>query len=279
MSGIIFLGTNDLPSIREFYLRRVGMEPWLEQEDCIILRHGNLLLGFCQRAEIQKGGIITIVHRTPEEVDRSYDALREKGATPPVENPKYGIYHFFTPDPEGRTLEFQAFLHPVPLYAEGLDLLANRRSIRHFTDTPVPDGVMASIFGSCRYSPTSCNSESHSYVVVRNREVLEFIAATRGSSSAPVGRSPFAVAVCADPAKTRRPEQDGCIAAYHFLLACWTHGVGTCWIAAMDRDDVKDRLSIPREQYLATVTPVGYPARMPETPPRRPTAELVRILE
>ena len=30
-----------------------------------------------------------------------------------VTNEQYQIYQFFAEDPEGRTLEFQAFLHPV----------------------------------------------------------------------------------------------------------------------------------------------------------------------
>ena len=33
---------------------------------------------------------------------------------PPRENPDYRIYHFFARDPEGRSLEFQSFLHELP---------------------------------------------------------------------------------------------------------------------------------------------------------------------
>lgn len=286
MSGIIFLGTNDLDGIRDYYINQVGMELWLEQADCIILRHGNLLLGFCQRGEVQKGGIITIFYPNAEDVDQRYEELRSGSDTgpganqqdPPKRNPKYDIYHFFTQDPEGRTVEFQAFLHRTPTFIEGMELLATRRSIRRFTEAEVPESVLASIFESCRFSPTSCNSEPHYYIIIRDREVIDFLVSRRGSSSVPIGRSPFAVAICSDPGRTSRPEQDGCIAAYHFVLACWTHGVGTCWIADMDRDDVKERLGIPLSHYIATVTPVGYPARIPKAPPRMPASELVRTI-
>ena len=87
----------------------------------------------------------------------------------------------------------------------------------------------------------------------------------------------MAVAICSDPALTKRYVQDGCIAAYHFILSAWFHGLGTCWIAAMDADAVKDRLGIPRDQYVATVTPVGYPEQTPvKTPERKPVSWFLR---
>jgi nitroreductase len=86
------------------------------------------------------------------------------------------------------------------------------------------------------------------------------------------------VAITSDPRKSKRYVQDGCIAAYHFLLSAWLYGLGTCWIAAMDREDVKDALHIPQDHYIATVTPVGYPAESPAPPERRPKDEMVRII-
>lgn len=40
--------------------------------------------------------------------------LGDIATTGPRENTKYRIYHFFGVDPEGRTVEFRHFLHPVP---------------------------------------------------------------------------------------------------------------------------------------------------------------------
>jgi hypothetical protein len=42
-----------------------------------------------------------------------YDQLKQISTSEPAVNEKYQIYNFFTKDPEGRTLEFQAFLHPI----------------------------------------------------------------------------------------------------------------------------------------------------------------------
>jgi nitroreductase len=160
---------------------------------------------------------------------------------------------------------------------DGKELLTTRRSVRNFTNEPVSEETLWEVFEVCRYSPTSRNSESYSFIVVRDRETIEWLSGVRGMNTAPIGRAKAAVAVVADPAISRRHVQDGCIAAYHFLLASWFFGLGTCWIAAMDRDDVKEKLGIPRNHYVATVTPVGYPAETPHVPRRKSVEEMVRF--
>lgn len=89
------------------------MYVWLEQEDCIILSHGNLLLGFCDRESPEINGMITFFYPSKEDVDAMYEMLSHIATSEPKENEKYEIYQFFAQDPEGRVIEFQAFLHPI----------------------------------------------------------------------------------------------------------------------------------------------------------------------
>ena len=221
--------------------------------------------------------MLTFFYDTKEEVDEVYSVARESAIDAPRENEKYNIYQFFAKDPEGRTLEFQAFLSPVEPFETGDDLLVTRRSIRSFTNIDISDDLLTKVFELCRYSPTSWNAQSFYYLVIRERETLEFLAGLRGSSSAPIAKAPLAVAVCTDPNKTKRPEQDGCIAAYHFVLAAKLYGLGTCWIAAMDRQDAKAALDVPQHHHVATITPVGYPDESPGVPERREVPEFVRF--
>ena len=115
MSGIIFFKTQRIDDLEKFYTGMLDMSVWLRQEDCIILRHQNLLLGFCTRAEADRAGMITIFYTTRQEVDVIYDRLKEIAGAAPEVNEKYRIYHFFAQDPEKRVLEFQCFLHPVDI--------------------------------------------------------------------------------------------------------------------------------------------------------------------
>ncbi|WP_254863469.1 VOC family protein [Halovivax gelatinilyticus] len=111
MSGIVFFGTEAHDRIVDFYVEQLGAEIWLEQPDCTILRYDNQLLGFCARDRAETDGTITFVSETRDAIDDRYDALAEYARGKPVENERYRIYQFFADDPEGRTLEFQAFLH------------------------------------------------------------------------------------------------------------------------------------------------------------------------
>ena len=115
MPGIIFFKTGNIITLSDFYTNKIGMTVWLRQEDCIILRHGNMLLGFCTRDEIEVTGMITFFFDTQKEVDDMYERLIDIATTQPEINKKYNIYQFFARDPEGRALEFQYFLHPVAL--------------------------------------------------------------------------------------------------------------------------------------------------------------------
>jgi len=278
VSGMLFMGTRNLDDIKDFYISKIGMDLWLEQEDCIVLQHGNLLLGFCTRKDVDTEGIITFFYDSTQKVDEMYVKFRDLAIGEPKMNDIYQIYHFFTKDPENRKVEFQYFLNPVNSYLLGDEVLVKRRSIRHFEEKDVPEDLLRKIFELCRYSPTSRNSESYYYVVVRDRKKIEFLASLRGSSSAPIKRAPLAIAVAVDPEKTRRLPEDGCIAAYHFILAAKAFGLGTCWIAAMDRDDAKKALGIPKEHYIATITPLGYPAESPQASRKRSVEDIVTFI-
>jgi len=116
MAGIFFLKTENLARILEFYTGRVGMTVWLEQPDITILRHENLLIGFQQHDTSDVAGVITFFYPGKDDVDAMYESLRDVALDHPRTNERYRIYNFFARDPDGRTIEFQHFLHELPAY-------------------------------------------------------------------------------------------------------------------------------------------------------------------
>jgi hypothetical protein len=109
MSGIIFFRTRMLDKLKEFYTNHLECTIWMDQEDCIILQHENLLLGFCQREESDLNGMITFYYPSKKDVDELYRKFKSTADKSPRDNPRYPIYHFFARDPENRILEFQFF--------------------------------------------------------------------------------------------------------------------------------------------------------------------------
>ena len=276
MSAIIFFKTRNLDKLRSFYIDQIGCRLWLDQGDCLILRHGNQLLGFCQRDIAETEGMITFFYQSQSEIDRLYEHFRSSSISAPVMNEKYNIYQFFAHDPEGRSLEFQYFNHSLPGFLNGDEILLTRRSTRKFKADMVPDEVLNQILEICRFAPTSKNSQSYYFKFLTDPEIRQKVSEVRGKSSSSIHNAPLAVAICSDPELSLRHIQDGCIAAYHFLLTAKYFGLGTCWIAAMDREDVKRMLAIPQEHYIATVTPLGYPLKQNEAPERHTRDWFVR---
>jgi hypothetical protein len=113
MAGILFQTTKNLSKIIDFYTTKIKAKIWIKQNDCIILKHDNFLLGFCQREKISTGCLITFFYQTKQEVDTMFQILKDHAVTTPTKNTKYNIYQFFAKDPEDRDLEFQAFFHEI----------------------------------------------------------------------------------------------------------------------------------------------------------------------
>ena len=111
--GIVFFNTTRLEEIKEFYIDQLGCKLWIDQGNCAILRYGNLLVGFCAGKKSEPEAVITFFFESREGVDRQYQKFKSIAIAPPKENKKYRIYHFYARDPEGRSIEFQYFMHPI----------------------------------------------------------------------------------------------------------------------------------------------------------------------
>ncbi len=278
MAGMMILSTRILKELQAFYVEKVGMELYEVHEDLVVLRHDNLLVGLRPSSSSDSAsGTLHLWVPSPQEVDQRYSMLKPYARGVPEWSTSPRAYGFTAQDPEGRALiiQYQPGVH-FPFFMSDR-LLVTRRSIREFTEDPVPDDLLWKIFELSRFAPTSRNSQSYTYWVIRDRGLLDYLGQIRKESD-PISRAPMAIAITADPQKSKRYEQDAVIAAYHLMLAAWTFGLGTCWIAAMNRPDVKEALGIPMDHYVATVTPLGFPKFVPEAPPRRPAEAMVRFV-
>lgn len=276
MAGIVFCRTTDLKPLRDFYTTKLGCELWLHQGDIIILRHGNFLVGFHDQDQADTDSLITFFYDTPEKVDVAYQSLESVAQAPPKHNPTYQIYHFFAVDPDGRRVECQYFEHGIASYRAGDSLLASRRSVREFTDQQVSQEVIDYLIDLCRFAPSYSNLQPYYFKIVRDVEQRTELCRLNSDENCPLAEAGLAVAIICDPEKSPQHLQDGCVAAYHFMLAAWFHGLGTCWLSGFDTREAKQLLDIPASHTVIMITPLGYPTEVKTPPPRRLPDELLR---
>jgi catechol-2,3-dioxygenase len=114
--GIVFFKAHDPDTLESFYTETIGCTLWLDQGACKIFQHGNMLFGFCRADEKDQQGVITFFYPERSQVDQMYRTLQEIALGAPKMNEKFNIYHFYARDPEGRSIEFQYFNHPLKSY-------------------------------------------------------------------------------------------------------------------------------------------------------------------
>ena len=137
------------------------------------------------------------------------------------------------------------------------ECIRKRRDIRSYIKEDVPDDTIKKIIEAGRLAPSAMNRQPWHFIVIKNKDMLEELSQFCVSGRFMVDAS-FAVVVVTEPVN-KWHEIDGARAVQNMALAAWNEGVGCCWIAAIDREKVKERLNIPRNLHVLTILPFGYP--------------------
>ena len=156
------------------------------------------------------------------------------------------------------------------------ECLRDRRTVRQFKPTPVPETTLAKILNAARWAPSSRNQQPWHLVVVRNREALAQIGQIAGTGSF-IAEAPLAIAVVMENAD--QPQMDGGRALQQMEIMAWSEGLGTCFVTLTEeeRQKIVELLKIPAALDLITVLPFGY---RPDDfrgrgTPRKPLSEMV----
>ncbi len=138
-----------------------------------------------------------------------------------------------------------------------LECIRKRRDIRSYLKKDVADDVIRKIIEAGRLAPSAMNLQPWHFIVIKNKDTLKELGKFCISGRFVVDAS-FAVVIITEPSN-KWHEIDGTRAVQNMSLAAWNEGVGTCWIGAIDREKVKERLNIPKNLHILTILPFGYP--------------------
>ena len=168
--------------------------------------------------------------------------------------------------------------------AETIEFLRTLRTVRRFTDEPVPQSALDDLLSVARWSGSARNLQPWVFVVVRDPQTLHRLAKLEGYVSHLNG-APLAIVLVMDghPEMVEQETFDEGVLSQRLQLAAQVHGLGSAigWFHGVGRQTAKDILGIPPERLVRTALSFGYEdvgaegARSHPPQARKPLAEIV----
>ncbi len=161
------------------------------------------------------------------------------------------------------------------------DLAASRYSVRSYANTPISPEILETVLTAGTIAPSACNIQPWTFIVVTSEEVRQ------GMGSVYIRdwflTAPVYIIVCVSKsAAWKRADGlsyamvDAALAMDHMILAATEQGLGTCFIAAFDRNAAVQLLRIPADWEPILITPLGYPLATPPQKKRKLLSDVVR---
>jgi nitroreductase len=145
------------------------------------------------------------------------------------------------------------------------ELIRTRRSIRKFTDEPVPDDIVNKIIEAGTWAPSGLNNQPWKFAVIRDDELKIKISHLTHYSKIVLGANVL-IAVFLDNSlsydRTKDAQAIGaCI--QNMLLFIHSLGLGAVWLGQIlkNKDKVLELLDGPGEYELMAVIALGHPAK------------------
>lgn len=144
------------------------------------------------------------------------------------------------------------------------EAIEKRYSVRAYEDRPVDEEALGRILNAGRIAPSGRNDQAWKFVVTRDRERIESLAAS--AEQAWMAQAQVVIAVVStDPEKIMHCDVpagpvDCAIAIDHMTLAAVAEGMGTCWIGHFDQDASRQLLGVPATAKIIELLTLGYPA-------------------
>ncbi|MCK4261895.1 nitroreductase family protein [bacterium] len=152
------------------------------------------------------------------------------------------------------------------------EAICKRRTIRRFSQEPVPKEILEKLIKAARLAPSAANLQPCEYVVVDEPGLIEQVFKTlrwagyivpRGDP--PEGERPVAyIVVLLNKEKVKAGgERDAAASIGNIVLAALEEGIGSCWLGSIERETLRGILNIPNRCDIDSVVALGYPKESP----------------
>jgi nitroreductase len=154
------------------------------------------------------------------------------------------------------------------------DLILGLRAIRSYRPDPLAAADLGAILEAARWTGSSKNRQSWSFIAVTERDQIEALAKC-GDFTDPVRASAATIVIVQEPGGN---EFDLGRAAQNIMLAAKAIGVASCPITLHRDDDARMVLEVPDDRRCRYAVALGYPGAQSTAARgggRKPTETLV----
>jgi len=150
--------------------------------------------------------------------------------------------------------------------------ICTRRSVRRFQQKTVPTNLLEDILNAGRLAPSGSNLQPCEFIVIDNKQLvrtifpwLKWAAYISPQGNPKRGEEPVVyVVVLINLLKKRKGgEADAAASIQNMLNTAWGYGIGSCWLASMNKNKIKKSLKIPHHFKLMAIIAFGYPKEQP----------------
>lgn len=154
-----------------------------------------------------------------------------------------------------------------------IETMRHRRSVRKYTDEALKDEDIEMILDAALTSASGHGKRPWSFIVVKDREMLEKLSKSRMEGSAKMlANAQRAIIVSGNAELSDTWVEDCSIALTNMQLMCDSLGLGSCWVQIRMRrhseeisadDYVRNLLKIPEPYKIQAILSIGVPAVHP----------------
>jgi nitroreductase len=143
------------------------------------------------------------------------------------------------------------------------EAISRKRMVREFADRPLEPDHLVRILNAGRRAASSKNLQRWDFIICREREHLEELAAVGPWAGHLAGAAVAIGLVTPDPAAADSPLSvtfDLGMAAGNMMLAAWELGIGSVPATAYEQDVARRLLGYPDDHHCEYLISFGYPA-------------------
>jgi len=152
------------------------------------------------------------------------------------------------------------------------DILKERRTIRKFRQDRISEELLKKYIDLARLAPSAANLQPIKYAIVHTKEMTDkLFDLTKWAGYLAPQYNPkdderptaYIVILTDDNIRKSGCDMDVGAAAQSIILSAYNDGIGTCWIASVDREKTAELLNLSDNLKVSCVIALGYPMESP----------------